>query len=69
MPRRTVDLIPLNRASVRETHHTIPTSKQVHMVTSIKFKSTTDAWNGYHSMKIWEEDQHKTTFITESGRY
>ena len=29
----------------------------------------TDAWNGYHSVPIREEDRHFTTFITPWGRY
>ncbi len=28
-----------------------------------------DAWNGYHSVPIREEDRHLTTFITPWGRY
>ena len=29
----------------------------------------TDAWSGYHSALIEEEDRHLTSFITEWGRY
>ena len=29
----------------------------------------TDAWNGFHSIEILPEDQHKTTFLTEQGRF
>ena len=32
-------------------------------------KSTCDAWNGYHSVAIREEDRHLTTFLTPEGRY
>ena len=32
-------------------------------------KTTVDAWNGFHSVKIKEEDKHFTTFITPYGRY
>ena len=28
-----------------------------------------DAWNGYHSVPLREEDRHLTTFITPWGRY
>ena len=28
-----------------------------------------DAWNGYHSVQLHEEDCHLTTFITPWGRY
>ena len=33
------------------------------------WKSVTDAWSGFHSALIKEEDRHKTSFITEWGRY
>ena len=68
-PRRTVDLQPLNRHSVRETHHTIPPFKQARAVPLRTFKTVTDAWNGFHSIEIEPEDRHKTTFITEQGRF
>ena len=32
-------------------------------------KTVFDAWNGYHSVPIREEDRHYTTFITPWGRY
>ena len=68
-PRRTVDLQPLNRHSVRETHHTVPPAKQARAIPPGTFKTVTDAWNGYHSIEIRAADRHKTTFITEQGRY
>ena len=33
------------------------------------FKTTMDAWNGYHSVRLAEEDRHLTTFLTPWGRY
>ncbi|KAK3885060.1 hypothetical protein Pcinc_010714 [Petrolisthes cinctipes] len=68
-PRRTVELQPLNRHSVRETHHTIPPIKQAKAIPPNTFKSVTDAWNGFHSIEIRPEDRHKTTFVTEQGRF
>ena len=68
-PRRTVDLQPLNRHSVRETHHTIPPIKQAKAIPPNTFKTVTDAWNGFHSIEIRAEDRHKTTFLTEQGRF
>ena len=32
-------------------------------------KTKTDAWNGFHSVEITEEDRSKTTFITQWGRF
>ena len=33
------------------------------------WKTVTDAWNGYHSITLQEEDRHLTTFITPFGRF
>ena len=68
-PRRTVDLQPQNRHSVRQTHHV---QSPFHLAVSVpqhKKKTVTDAWNGYHSVPIRKEDRHFTTFITPWGRY
>ena len=32
-------------------------------------KTVFDAWNGYHSVPLHEDDRHLTTFITPWGRY
>ena len=68
-PRRTVNLQSLNRHSVRETHHTIPPAKQARAIPPNTLKTVMDAWNGFHSIEIKPEDRHKTTFITEQGRF
>jgi hypothetical protein len=68
-PRRTVDLQPLNRCSVRQTHHVPSPFHLADRVPQGTKKTVTDAWNGYHSVPIREEDRHYTTFITPWGRY
>ena len=68
-PRRTVDLQPQNRHSVRQTHHVQPPFHLADRVPQQTKKTVTDAWNGYHSVPIKEEDRHITTFITPWGRY
>ena len=68
-PRRTVDLQKLNDASIRQCHPTEPPLQQAMTVPHNMKKTTLDAWNGYHSVAIREEDRHKTTFITEWGRF
>ena len=68
-PRRTVDLSPLNKFCKRETHVTVPPFRQARLVPANTWKTVTDAWSGYHSALIREEDKHYTTFITEWGRY
>ena len=68
-PRRTVDLSPLNDQSVRQCHPTAPPLQQATTVPKHQKKTTLDAWNGFHSVKIREEDRHLTTFLTPWGRY
>ena len=68
-PRRTVDFQALNAHAVRETHHTPSPFHQARSVPKGTKKTVLDAWNGYHSVPIREEDRHLTTFITPWGRY
>ena len=68
-PRRTVDLQPQNRQSVRQTHHVQSPFKLAGQIPQGTKKTVTDAWNGYHLVPIKEEDRHFTTFITPWGRY
>ena len=68
-PRRTVDLQPLNAYATRETHHTLSPFHQARLVPHNMKKTVSDAWNGYHSVPLREEDRHLTTFITPWGRY
>ena len=68
-PRRTVDMQVLNKHAVRETQHTQYPFHQATLVPAGTKKTITDAWNGYHSVPIREEDRHFTTFITPWGRY
>ena len=68
-PRRTIDLQSINAASVRQTHHTPSPFHQAMAVPHNTVKTVFDAWNGYHSLAIRDEDRHYTTFITPWGRY
>ena len=68
-PRRTIDLKSLNDASVRQTHHTQPPFHQAMSVPQNTLKTVMDAWNGFHSLAIRDQDRHYTTFITPWGRY
>ena len=68
-PRRTVDFQALNAHAVRETHHTQSPFHQARSIPRNTKKTVFDAWNGYHSVPIREEDKHLTTFITPWGRY
>lgn len=68
-PRRTVDLQPLNAVSCRQTHHTVSPFHQASTVPHHTKKTIFDAWNGYHSIPICEDDRNLTTFITPWGCY
>ena len=68
-PRRTVDLSPLNRHCLRETHPTESTFHQVSRIPTGQFKTVLDAKNGYHAVELSEEAKELTTFITPWGRY
>ena len=66
-PRRTVDFQQLNKHATRETHHTQSPFQQARFVPQNHKKSVFDAWNGYHSIQLHEDDKHLTTFITPWG--
>ena len=68
-PRRTVDMAALNKTCLRETHHVKPPWQQARSIPRNTWKSVTDAWNGFHSVRLAEEDRHLTTFITPWGRF
>ena len=68
-PRRTVNFVPLNQFSFRQTHHTMSPFHQASMVPADTYKTVLDAWNGYHSCLLAEESRPLTTFITPFGRY
>ena len=68
-PRRTVDFQALNKFCVRQTHSVKAPFHQAMAIPSGTWKTCLDAWNGYHSIPLREEDRHLTTFITPWGRY
>lgn len=68
-PRRTIDFQALNKHAFRETHHTESPFHQARRVPNGTYKTVFDAWNGYHSVPLHEDDRHLTTFITPWGRY
>ena len=68
-PRRTVDLSPLNKFCKRETHPSKSPFQLARSVPRGSIKTVLDAWNGFHSVPIREEDRHYTTFTTPWGLY
>jgi hypothetical protein len=67
--RRTINFQPLNQHATRETHHCQSPFHQARAIPRLTKKTIFDAWNGYHSVALAEEDRHYTTFITPWGRY
>ena len=67
--RRTINFQPLNVRATRETHHCPSPFHQARAVPRNTRKTIFDAWNGYHSVPLREEDRHFTTFITPWGRF
>ena len=68
-PRRTVDFRHLNQHCKREDEHVVSPFKQARLIPGSVYKTKTDAWNGYHSCPLAEEDRDYTVFNTEWGRY
>ena len=68
-PRRTVDLSPLNKFCEREAHASRSPFNLARSVPVASCKTVFDAWNGYHSVPIREEDRHLTTFTTPWGLF
>ena len=68
-PRLVVDLQPLNAVSKRETHHTPTPWILASSIPKGMKKTILDAKDGYHSIPLDPSSRHKTTFITEWGRF
>ena len=58
-PRKTVDLQALNTYARRETHHTQSPFHRARSVPPYTKKTVLDAWNGYHSVPIKQEDSRR----------
>ena len=68
-PRHTMDMQMLNDVSVQQCHPMQSSLQQAMTVPHNTKKSVLDAWNGYHIVRIREEDRHLTTFYTKWGRH
>ena len=67
--RRVVDYQAVNKASLRQTHHTPSPFNLASSVPANMVKTLFDAWNGYHALPLTEKAQNALMFITEFGRY
>ena len=68
-PRRCTDLSPLNKFCKREIHPSKSPFQLAKSVPASSYKTVFDAWNGFHSVPIREEDRHYTTFVTQWGLF
>ena len=68
-PRLTVDFQRLNANCLRETHHTPSPFMLAMQIPPHQWKTVLDAVDGYHAIKLDEESQWITMFITQWGRY
>ena len=68
-PRRTVNIQRLNDVALRQTPTAESPFHQALSVPNQTVKTVVDAWQGYHSVPLTEEDRHYTTFLTPWGRY
>ncbi len=67
--RICVDPTKLNDACVCDPFPTRFTDEVLDNVGGHEVYSFTDGFSGYHHIKIYEEDCHKTTFATEWGSF
>ena len=67
--RQTVDLQEVNKATMRETHHTPFSHDLVVGIPAKQYKTVLDCWNGYHSLKVTEDSRDAMTFLTEWGQF
>ena len=58
-------LMPINKYCEREPHHTPRPFDIVNNIPPKTYKTTLDAYNGYHKDPLDEESMKLTTFITE----
>ena len=68
-PRRTIDFQPINKFCLRETHFVPTPFNAVNSIPRQVYKTSLDAFNGYHQVALEEESIELTSFITEFGRY
>lgn len=67
--RLCIDYRALNKKTVRENYPMPLIDDQLDQLSGHKFYTTLDLSNGYHQVKIREEDKHKTAFVTTEGHF
>jgi hypothetical protein len=64
-----IDLRKLNDACLHDLFPTLFTDEVLENMGGHEYYSFTDAFSGYHQIKIAQEDRHKTMFAIEWGSY
>ena len=59
----------MNKHIAREVHTNKSPFELARGVPANTWRTVTDAWNGFHSVPLREQDRHFTTFITSLGRF
>ena len=67
--RMCVDFTDLNRACPKDSFPLPRIDQLVDFIAGHKLLIFMDAFSGYNQIKMAEEDQEKTTFITSQGLY
>ena len=65
--RMCVDFTNLNKACPKESFHLQRIDQLVDSIAGHKLLTFMDTFSGYNQIKMIEEDQEKTTFITSKG--
>ena len=65
--RLVVDLSPLNKHCQREIHATQSPFELAKGIPPNTWRTVTDAWNGFHTIPLHEDDRHLTTFLSPFG--
>ncbi|GKF38379.1 reverse transcriptase domain-containing protein [Tanacetum coccineum] len=65
--RMCVDFKDLNKACPKDGHPLPEIDYKVESLCGYPFKCFLDAYKGYHQIKMAEEDEEKTAFITSQG--
>ena len=68
-PRRTVDYQHLNKALPRQTNPVKAPFTQAMSIPADTYRTCLDAWNGFHSIPLAQDQRALTTFVTPWGRY
>ena len=67
--RMCVDFTNLNRACPKDSYPLLRTDTLVDSTTRHELLSFMDAFSGYNQIKMEEEDQEKTSFVTSQGLF